>query len=101
MTIPSLVTERLILNPFTSADGEAVEKLAGNITVSRMTFQVPHPYPKNSSQVWMDSHAVEFSAGRGVTFALRMSRTILLGCVSLRIDEDGQGAELGYWIGEE
>ncbi|MFL5579567.1 MAG: hypothetical protein ACJ8AO_04265, partial [Gemmatimonadaceae bacterium] len=45
-------TARLVLRPFTPADGPDVERLAGAREVADTTLHVPHPYPPGAGAAW-------------------------------------------------
>lgn len=97
--IPTLQTERLILDGFTLADGPAVERLAGHPAVAATTASIPHPYPPGAAQAWIETHMQNFECDRGVSFAVRLRESRdLIGCVGLVLDPPHQRGELGYWL---
>lgn len=97
--IPTLHTARLILSPFTIADANAVETLAGDEAIARGTANIPHPYPAGAALAWITTHAPAYANGNGVMFAIRRKDHTLVGCVSLGITPSDERAELGYWLG--
>lgn len=97
--ITTLNTERLILSPFTPADADAVETLAGHEEIARGTANVPHPYPPGAALTWIATHAPAYAQGSGVTFAVRTKDHTLIGCVALGVSQPDQHGELAYWLG--
>ena len=99
---PSLITERLILRPFTLADAPRVQQLAGDPAIAATTLTIPHPYENGVAETWIATHQAEFDQQIGVTFAITLKDTgELAGAISLLdIRTDFQRAELGYWVGK-
>ncbi len=97
---PHLRTPRLVLRPFTIADADDVQRIAGDVRVAEPTANVPHPYPDGAAQAWIASHADMFSAGTGVVYAVTSAENgELLGAVQLAHRSTlHRRAELGYWI---
>ena len=96
--IPSLRTPRLLLRPFVIADAPRVQALAGTREVYATTLNIPHPYSDGLAEQWIASHAVQFYAGKGATFAITLAEG-LVGAIGLGIQPQHQRAELGYWVG--
>jgi [ribosomal protein S5]-alanine N-acetyltransferase len=86
--LPTLNTERLILSPFTTADADAVESLAGHEEIAR-----------GAALTWIATHAPAYANGCGVTFAVRTKDHALIGCVALALSTSDQRGELAYWLG--
>ena len=99
MSIPTLRTERLVLDAFHLLDAEATERMVSEYELSRFTLNIPHPYPTGESLVWIAGHAGEFERGEGVAFAVRLHGETLVGCVGVRVERRHDRGELGYWIG--
>ncbi len=97
--IPTLNTERLILSPFTNADADAVETLAGHEAIALGTANVPHPYPPGAALAWIATHAPACANGAGITLAVRTKDHALIGCVALAVSHPDQHGELAYWLG--
>jgi len=98
--LPSLMTPRLVLRPFTAADGPVVERLAGVREVADTTLNIPHPYPEGAGAKWIGTHAKAWKAGGGLTLAVALHATpdALLGAISLVIEREHARGEIGYWI---
>lgn len=100
MSLPSLVTPRLMLRSFTQADAETVKLLAGATEVAQHTTNIPHPYQIEHAQEWISTHATDFDNRRNLTLAIQENKSNqLIGCISLRLDDANFKAEMGYWLG--
>jgi RimJ/RimL family protein N-acetyltransferase len=97
--LPEVKTERLVLRPFVFEDAQQVQLLAGEAAVAKNTLTLPHPYPDGLAQQWIGSHALDFLQGQGVTLAITLHSTELIGAVGLVVDKVNNRGELGYWIG--
>ena len=98
--IPSLRTPRLLLRPFVFADAPRVQALAGAKEIYASTLNIPHPYADGLAEQWIASHAVQFYAGTGVTFAITLAAGgDLVGAIGLGVQPQHQRGELGYWVG--
>jgi RimJ/RimL family protein N-acetyltransferase len=97
---PTLNTERLILRPFSIADADEVQKLAGAKEIYATTANVPHPYEDGMAEKWISTHASNFYNDLGVNLAIteRIDRK-LIGAIGLGANRQHYRAELGYWIG--
>lgn len=101
MHAPTLLTERLVLRPFSLADAPAVQKLAGDEDVARMTRNIPYPYLDGIAETWISSLAPVYEAGNGLTLAICLKESDeLAGCLGLRINQADQHGEIGYWVGK-
>ncbi len=100
--LPVLHTRRLILRPFTLADADDVQRMAGEYEIASTALNIPHPYPDGAAQSWIKSLSFEFQSGIGTTLAvtLREDRK-LVGAVGLQLEKKHHCAELGYWTGRE
>ncbi len=98
---PALKTDRLLLRPFTAADAEDIQQLAGDPAIADTTLNIPHPYDIERAKEWIDALQPQFEKGRRTVFAMidgKMDNFI--GAIELRIDQRYQRGELGYWIGK-
>jgi RimJ/RimL family protein N-acetyltransferase len=93
-----LKTDRLTLRPFRPDDAPAVQELAGNWKVARMTARIPHPYPEGMAKTWITGQDAERANGTAYGFAIELAdRLVGAAGIMCRTEMD---FELGYWIGE-
>ncbi len=97
---PVLVTDRLLLRPFTLADAPEVQRLAGDYEVASNTLEIPYPYPDGEAENWIATHRPGFENGVHVVYAVTRARIgDLVGAVGLvEINRRHGRAELGYWV---
>ncbi len=96
----TIMTARLTLRPFTKNDSVDVQKLVGNVNVSKSTMSIPHPYDNRQATEWIACHQLQWYQKLAVTYAIVYSATNdLVGAISLMDISRGE-ADLGYWIGE-
>lgn len=98
---PVLMTDRLLLRPFTLKDAPVVRRLAGDYEVASRTLDIPYPYPDGAAEAWIATHKSEFRKGKSAVYAVtRIREGDLVGAVGLvAIDRRHGRAELGYWVG--
>jgi len=98
--LPTLITERLVLRPFALSDATDVQRLAGDRAVADTTLNIPHPYPDGAAGQWISSHVACFQRREIMTLAITLRASgELAGCISLRLNDTHNRAELGYWMG--
>ncbi|MHC5307623.1 GNAT family N-acetyltransferase [Bartonella sp. LJL80] len=96
---PVLVTERLVLRQPHVEDMDAIADLANNRRVSAMLQKMPYPYTRKHAAEFI-LRAVAGELGHcvyAITFAENGS---FIGSCSIKDREEGDGLELGYWIGQ-
>ena len=93
-----LRTERLTLRPFRPDDAPAVQSLAGNWKVARMTGRIPHPYPDGAAEAWIAGHDAARADTAAYPFAIDLAAEFIGAAGVSR--GTGLDLELGYWIGE-
>ncbi len=92
-------TRRIALRPFTDADADAVEKLAGDWEVAKTLAVMPHPYPKGAAMHWIGTHRELARNGEEYVFAItKKPKGEVMGAISLRKRPDRFGS-VGYWLG--
>ena len=98
--LPTLTTEHLVLRPFALSDAADVQRLAGDGAVADTTLNIPHPYPDGAAEQWISSHVACFQRREIMTLAITLRASgELAGCISLRLNDTHNRAELGYWMG--
>lgn len=100
-SLPILTTNQLVLRPFTLADAQTVQHLAGDRDVASTTLRIPHPYKDGMAEEWIGTHADKCAKGEGISLAVSLRDAgTLVGAVGLEICKEHSRAELGYWIGK-
>lgn len=96
---PVLISERLILREPHVEDMDAIAKLANNRRVSSMLMKMPHPYTRQHAANFI-LRAVAGELGHCV-YAITLADTgEFIGVCNLHDRPDGEGLEIGYWLGE-
>jgi RimJ/RimL family protein N-acetyltransferase len=91
-----LQTERLQLRPYTEADVKELVPLIGTREVAATTLRIPYPYREQDAREFI---AAALAPGK-IWLAMTLgSDGQQIGGIGLRVDEQHQHAELGYWIG--
>jgi RimJ/RimL family protein N-acetyltransferase len=94
---PRIETRRLVLRAPGERDVERVAALAGDIEVSRMTSNIPHPYSRADAEAFI-VRVQALDPHEEAVFVLELEDEGTVGMISLH--GRGQlGPELGYWIG--
>ena len=109
MAQPELLTPRLRLRPFTLADADRVQQLAGRREIAEGCVLIPHPYPPGLAARWIESQAENWQTQQAVSYAITVLDTgLLLGSISLMLHEQRQAdrsieltGNLGYWLAPE
>ena len=92
-------TQRLTLRPPQLQDAAEVQRLAGDFRIADVTRSVPHPYPEELAQQWIERCAQDWASGAAASFVITESASgQLVGSMSLQNIIRGE-AEVGYWIG--
>jgi [ribosomal protein S5]-alanine N-acetyltransferase len=99
---PTLITERLILRPYSLADAKEIQRLIGNREVSDTLLNVPHPYNDGVAEEWINKSNKEFEEGKSAHFAItHREQGYTIGGIGLEdINQTHENAEMGYWIGK-
>ena len=89
-----LLTARLYLRPIVAADAEAVVAICGDWEIARRLSRVPYPYSHSDFRFFLEQVVV-----KEPTWAIVLKETNeLVGMIGLSPHQDGQSAELGYYI---
>ena len=98
---PTLLTERLLLRSLTLKDAEDVQRLAGDRDVAATLSNMPHPYEDGMAEKWIHSCYTKFKKDEALNFAITLrTDKNLIGGIALRLDQENENGELGYWIGK-
>jgi ribosomal-protein-alanine N-acetyltransferase len=99
-SLPILETERLLLRPFTKADADDVQRLAGDRAIAATTLSIPHPYEDGMAEAWIAGQREVIERGESTPFAIeRKCDGALIGSINLMDIQAGHQAEFGYWVG--
>ncbi len=97
-TTPTLETPRLRLRPYSEADIAELLPLIGTREVAATTLRIAHPYTEQDARAFFA--LAEEPDKLWLAITLR-SDGRQIGGIGLRIDQQHQHAELGYWLGVE
>lgn len=97
----TLKTDRLILRPFTIDDATRVQELAGNKDVANTTLSIPHPYPIKAAEQWIKNHPQMIKNGIFPFAIVLKYEDVLIGTMTIRINDTHKKGELAYWVGKE
>ena len=104
-------SRRLVLRPLNLIDVDRLYLLLQEREISANTRSIPHPYPAEAAQPWVEEQLAAEKSGEAIVRAItRKSDPViqeskselrpLIGVVGLAIDQQNQHAELGYWVGK-
>ena len=96
MAAPTLGTGRLTLRPYREADIAELLPLIGTREVAATTLRIAHPYTENDARAFLELTQDPDKIWLAITLRDDGRQ---IGGVGLRLDEQHQHAELGYWLG--
>jgi RimJ/RimL family protein N-acetyltransferase len=83
------------------ADAADVQRLAGDREVADTTLKIPYPYEDGLAEKWISNHRDWFERREQAVFVVtQKSDGLFIGTVGLRVEQEDNRAELGYWIGK-
>lgn len=91
-----LQTERLRLRSYSETDVAELVPLIGTREVAATTLRIPHPYTEQDARAFI---AGALDAGKIWLAITLRSDGRQIGGIGLRVDEQHQHAEVGYWLG--
>jgi RimJ/RimL family protein N-acetyltransferase len=94
--LPTLETERLRLRPYREADIPDLLPLIGTREVAATTLRIAHPYTEQDAKAFL---ALTQEPGKIWLAATLRADERQIGGIGLRLDDQHQHAELGYWLG--
>ncbi len=98
---PILQTERLDMRWLTLDDGPQLRAICDNQAVAATSGSVAHPYPEDEEIRFVRKVAEGTEKGTWYCFGLVVRETgVLIGDVSLHLNEERFAAEIGYLLGE-
>jgi len=96
--LPTLHTERLTLRPYSPADIPELLPLIGARDVAATTLRIAHPYTAEDAKGFLQLTNDPDKIWLAITLR---SDGRQIGGIGLRVDQQHQHAELGYWLGVE
>ncbi len=94
--ILTLQTARLKLRAYSEGDIAELLPLIGTREVAATTLRIPHPYTEQDARDFL--FVLEDPSRIWLAITLRNDGR-QIGGIGLRVDEQHQHAELGYWLG--
>lgn len=96
-----LQSERLIFRQLQPEDVPLIVEMAGDYDVSKMTLNIPYPYPtevavefvEHSHKTWEDDTAYSFAL-------VLQENNQFIGVIGLRPNMRHNRGEVGYWVGK-
>jgi RimJ/RimL family protein N-acetyltransferase len=94
-------TRRLWLRWPRHADGQAIERLAGDKAFAEMTATIPHPYPAEAATTFVFESRKANALGRALRMAIapRGKPQTLIGMIGIEANPEDGRPQLGYWLG--
>jgi ribosomal-protein-alanine N-acetyltransferase len=96
MAHPTLETERLRLRPYTEADMPELLPLIGTREVAATTLRIAHPHTEEDARAFLELAKEPDKLWLAVTLRADGRQ---IGGIGLRLEQQHQHAELGYWLG--
>jgi len=93
---PTLETERLRIRPYSESDIADLVPLVGTREVAATTLRIAHPYTEQDARAFLDLAQEPDKLWLAITLRADGRQ---IGGIGLRIEQDQQRAELGYWLG--
>jgi RimJ/RimL family protein N-acetyltransferase len=102
LAVPSLGDEVLLLRVPEARDIDAITAACQDPDIPRFT-RIPSPYHRSHAELWVVHAGSGWEAGTEAAFVIVDPRDdTLLGSVGLmRVDDDRNVAEIGYWVAKE
>jgi len=93
---PTLETERLRIRPYEYSDIAELRLLIGAREVAATTLRIAHPYTEEDARAFLELAKEKAKLWLAITLRADGRQ---IGGIGLRLDEQHQHAELGYWLG--
>ncbi len=101
----TISTPRLLLRPPEASDAAAIARCVGDLAVARMASSIPHPYPVEIADGWIEFARAWIRRGSAYSFVIELwdesglSRGVV-GGASLFKRGDAPDWEVGYHVAE-
>jgi RimJ/RimL family protein N-acetyltransferase len=93
---PTLETERLRIRPYSEADIPELLPLVGVREVAATTLRIAHPYTEQDARAFLELAKEPDKLWLAITLRDDGRQ---IGGIGLRVEQQYQHAELGYWLG--
>ncbi|MDD5040063.1 MAG: GNAT family protein [Patescibacteria group bacterium] len=92
-------TKRFTLRPFVKADAQALARNINDYRIYRYTLHIPFPYSIRHAHRWLTKVTKRYVLKRpaSIPFAIDIAGEAA-GCVDIMNIEQGDRAEIGYWL---
>lgn len=94
--LPTLETARLKLRPYSESDIAELIPLIGTREVAATTLRIAYPYTQDDARAFLELAQEPGKIWLATTLRADGRQ---IGGIGLRVDEQHQHAELGYWLG--
>ena len=92
-------TERLILRTIEMDDAKIISKLCNDKAIAATTLSIPHPYSLEDARKFIEVCVKDCDKIMVFTIILKSTNEIT-GTIGLKIEQQYERAELGYWVGK-
>ncbi len=95
-----LETERLRLKPYEQAFADAIYEVVKHKEIADTMIMIPHPYPRDVVDSWIDYLKHSFENGSAYEFAvfLKEDDRYIGNCGLVAVSKNHRNAEVGYFI---
>ena len=93
----TIKTDRLTLRVPQDDDAEALARGLGVLDIARMTARVPHPYPVEAAEAWIELQRAGRQRGDEISFVIE-EQGRLCGGIGVFRPAPEHGWEVGYWV---
>ena len=93
---PTLETKRLRMRPYAESDIAELLPLIGTHEVAATTLRIAHPYTEQDARNFLELTQHPDKLWLAITLRTDGRQ---IGGIGLRIEQDQEHAELGYWLG--
>ncbi len=95
-------TKRLSFRPISMDDAFYMDVLLDDIDIASNNYNVPYPYTVGFSKGWIEKGIKQSNENELMRWVIqRTDHMQVVGIIELRINNEHDRAELGYWIGKD
>ncbi|MFC7392645.1 GNAT family N-acetyltransferase [Scopulibacillus cellulosilyticus] len=96
-----LETKRLVMRSYEKMDAESIFKVVSNREIAATTINIPHPYPRETADWWVNHVRDNIDKGTAYQFGLFKKDNpdeYIGNCGLVSISKEHNNGELGYFI---